>query len=156
MPTKKASTSSKSSSAKTTAAKKPAAKKAASTTKKSTVTTTASKTTNKSTAKKTAPQKATKAATGEARALVCAKGSDCFWVHDGPILKDLVELAEALADMPEQMFAHHVGGARHDFAQWVEHVLKDAETAAALRKAKKPATAHKVVVRQLNLYNLDR
>lgn len=86
--------------------------------------------------------------------LICATGTNCFWVNNGPILRDLVELERALDTMTEKIFSHHVSGSRNDFADWVEHVLKDQETAAALRRSKKPKTARTVVVRQLKLYTL--
>ncbi len=134
-------------------------KKTTKTTKKVTTKTTkaAPKKAVKKTAKKATVKQTTKAAgkkTQKAKVLVCAEGSDCFWVNEGPILKDLQELEKALGEMTEEVFAHHVGSTRHDFAEWVEHVLADTETAAALRKAKKPHTARKVVVRQLKLYQL--
>lgn len=109
----------------------------------------------KSTSKKT-PTSAAKKKSKTEKKLVAAKGQQCFWVNEGPILKDLIELQTALETMSDAIFAHHVTRERNDFAEWVEYVLKDAETAAALRKSKKPVTAHKVIVRQLKLYKLPK
>ena len=113
---------------------------------------TAKKTVKKATKKIT--NKPTKQAVTKSKHLVCATDDKCFWVNGGPILRDLVELEQAFDEMNEQMFSHHVAKNRNDFADWVESVLKDAETAAALRKAKKPNTARKVVIRQLKFYKL--
>jgi hypothetical protein len=110
-------------------------------------------TTKKAVAKKAATPKA-KAAGSKKRTMVVAKGPHCFWVNQGPILKDMQELADALKTMSEKMFAHHVNKDRNDFADWVEGVLKDADAAAALRKAKKPNTAHTVVIKYVKLYDL--
>lgn len=128
-------------------AAKSAAKKAV---KKSTVKKTAKKTEKKSTKKTSAKDKKV------SLKLVQAKDMKCFWVNQGPILKNLLELEVALEKMSDEMFGRHVSKNRNDFAEWVEHVLMDSETADALRKAKKPTTARKVVVRQLKLYKLPK
>lgn len=125
------------------------------TTKKAVVKKTNKKSVSKKLVKKVA-KKATIKKTSGAKKLVLATGADCFWVHNGPILKDMVELEKALGDMTEKMFAHHVAGKRNDFADWVEYVLKDVETATAIRKTKKPNTAHTVVKRQLKLYKSSK
>lgn len=122
--------------------------------KKAAVKKVAQKTTKKAPAKKAAAKKTVKKATG--KKLIVAKGPQCFWVNEGPILKNLLELEAALEAMSEEMFAHHVGGGRNDFADWVEYTLKDVDTAIALRKSKKPAAARKVVIKQLKLYKLPK
>tara|TARA_B100000508_G_C11459042_1_gene278241 strand:+ start:1623 stop:2015 length:393 start_codon:yes stop_codon:yes gene_type:complete len=117
---------------------------------------TAKKTTRK-VAKKTvkkAPKKTSrkKASRTARRALVCANGEQCFWVHDGPILQDLNELATALKNMHKEVFAHHVSTSRNDFADWVEHVLQDQACATDLRSRRSPSGARTVVVRHLRYY----
>ena len=101
-------------------------------------------------------KKTTSRVQNQGKKLVVAKGADCFWVHNGPILKNLLELEQALDAMSEHMFAHHVGRGRNDFAEWVEHTLKDAAAATDLRKARKPHTARTAIVRHLKFYNLPR
>ena len=123
--------------------------------------TTKKTTTKKTTVKKASPKKATKKVvskkavtkTGtQLKKVVIAKGSDCFWINNGPILKDLMELEKALQNMTGKVFAHHVSNKRNDFADWIEFVLKDSETATAFRKTKKPKTARSVLVKQLKFY----
>lgn len=107
---------------------------------------TASKATSskKSSAKKAKPD-------GD-RVLVCAHGEECFWTTDGRILTNLLELRDALEGMSQEIFSHHVTKDKNDFANWVEDILSDHELGASLRRAKKPATAHTVVVRRLKVY----
>lgn len=112
------------------------------------------KTITKKVAIKNTTLKSKGVAVNKKRKLVVAKGPNCFWVNQGPILKDLAELAEALKTMNEKVFMHHVRKDANDFANWVEHVLKDTETAAVLRKAKKPTTAYKAVVKAVKVYDL--
>lgn len=102
--------------------------------------------------KKTVSASASKAKTKNS--LVCAPEEQCFWVTDGKVLSNLTELKEALAQMTEDVFAYHVTKERNDFAEWIEHVLGDAELAASFRKSKKPNTAREVVVTRLKIYNI--
>jgi hypothetical protein len=70
-----------------------------------------------------------------ARPLVTAPPEKCFWVHHGPVLRDLRELRDALErQISDGQFAHHVGPERNDFADWVEHVLGEKTCARALRR----------------------
>ena len=73
--------------------------------------------------------------------LVVAEGEQQFWTNDGRILKDLVELRDALSKMEKHVFDHHVTGEKNDFADWVEFVLQDTSGASMLRSKKTPATA---------------
>ncbi len=68
------------------------------------------------------------------RELVVALEAECFWVHEGPVLKDLRDLAKAFKAMEDRQFSHHTQG-QNDFANWVEGVLADKPCAKALRKA---------------------
>lgn len=99
---------------------------------------------------KVAPKKAT--GTKAKKPLVHAKHEESFWVNNGQILANLVELKDALAEMDESIFSHHVSKEKNDFADWIEHVLEDAELASSLRKSKKPNTAHDIVVSRLRIY----
>lgn len=86
--------------------------------------------------------------------LVHAVGPECFWVMNGEILSNLLELRDALDHMTEDVFKYHVAKGRNDFADWVASVLKDRELGAALKKSRKPSTARIVIVRRLKAYNV--
>lgn len=105
-------------------------------------------------ATKKAAKKTTATNKKAGKVLVCAQASECFWTTDGSVLRDLRELEQALHTMTAKVYKYHVQKERNDFAQWVEHVLKDSGCAAALERAKTPKTAHTVVVRHLKLYQL--
>lgn len=109
------------------------------------------KKTKKTTAKKTKPSRKKPSA---AKMLVCAADQQCFWVTDGQILKDLVELKASLQSMTNEVFAHHVTHERNDFADWVESVLVDAECAAALRRSSTRRGAQSIITRCLKLYRI--
>ncbi len=59
-----------------------------------------------------------------------------FWVNNGPILKNIIELSVAAKKLTPQQFAHHVNQAKNDFAKWVEEIIRDSDLAKAVRKAK--------------------
>ncbi len=81
-------------------------------------------------------QRRTPARTPRVRPLVTAPPEHRFWVHYGPVLKDLRELREALQQhISEAQFRHHVGPHRNDFANWVEQVLDEVVCGRALRQA---------------------
>lgn len=84
--------------------------------------------------------------------LVTAPCEQCFWVTDGRVLSNLVELRDALASMSDDVFMYHVTKERNDFADWIEHVLNDSELASVFRKSKKSNTARDVVVSRLRIY----
>ncbi|MCB9810794.1 MAG: hypothetical protein H6779_01165 [Candidatus Nomurabacteria bacterium] len=108
--------------------------------------------------KRTAKPKAksiTKTTTKRARkTLIYADNEHSFWVTNGEILNNLVALHDALSKMDEDVFIHHVHDEKHDFADWVEHVLSDNTCAGDLRKAKSPKRARTVVAKHLKLYTI--
>ncbi len=86
--------------------------------------------------------------------LVCANSEQCFWVHDGTVLSNVLELRDTLSKIAEEIFQHHVNDEKNDFADWVQHVLQDVDLAKALRKAKKTEDAYAIVVKRLKAYNV--
>ena len=80
----------------------------------------------------------------------------CFWVFNGPILSDLLELKEALKhEITDEQFMHHVTGDHNDFSKWVEEALKDSNCAKALRVVKKKKTMVSVIEKCLKGYKTN-
>jgi hypothetical protein len=84
--------------------------------------------------------------------MVVASNYNSFWLNDGQILNTLKALEGVLKNMDNAVYKYHTNNGRHDFANWVEDVLKDIDCAAALKKAKTPKSAHAVVVKHLAFY----
>ena len=131
---------------------KKVAKKAVKKTAKKTTKKVAKKAVKKTTTK--TAKKVTKNNSKKQKNLVCAPEDKCFWTTDGQVLCDLQELKLAFGSMDDMVFLHHVTKEKNDFAEWVEHVLNDAECAAALRKSRKPASAKTVVIRHLRFHSV--
>ena len=70
------------------------------------------------------------------RILADASPEQCFWVNNGPIIRNLSEMANALACMKDEVFSHHVNKEKNDFGNWVRDVLKDEELANDIAKVK--------------------
>ena len=87
------------------------------------------------------------------KTLTVASSHNSFWMNDGQILNTLVALAGALREMKAAVYKYHTNNGRHDFANWVDDVLADAECASALRKCKTAKTAHAMVVKHLKGYS---
>lgn len=69
----------------------------------------------------------------------------CFWVNNGPVLKNLDELYNALPEMNKDTFKYHVNKEKNDFSNWVRDILGDQKLAEDITKAKsKSAIATKV------------
>lgn len=104
--------------------------------------------------KKTTVAKKVKSKPSTEKKLVQAKGVTAFWITDGTVLSNLIELRDAFQKMEKEVFSHHVNKDKNDFAEWVENVLNDADCASALRKSKTPTSSRTVVVRHLKVYKV--
>jgi len=91
----------------------------------------------------------------EKLALIQADENSSFWISNGPILKNIKDLADALGNMSEELFAYHVNAEKNDFAVWAENVLKDDVLARNLAKSKTLKAAIKAVSGRLKKYNIE-
>ena len=87
----------------------------------------------------------------EAKKYLCDVAPEqCFWVNNGPILKNIEELANALPDMAEDTFRHHVNNEKNDFSSWVRDIIGDAKLANDLLSSKNRDSALKKVRGRVN------
>ena len=63
-----------------------------------------------------------------------AKPEQYFLLLDGRPLKNLLELVEAMDEMTDEIFRHHVNDFRNDFATWAKEVFKEMELSEKLHK----------------------
>ena len=52
-------------------------------------------------------------------------GDKCFYICNGQVLKNLLELTDALEIMPNDVFIYHVNEQKNDFANWIKDVLME-------------------------------
>lgn len=61
---------------------------------------------------------------------------NCFWVLDGPNLRSLADLCQALPQMTDDQFHHHTKRDGNDFAKWIAEVLQEEELAKKIARLK--------------------
>jgi hypothetical protein len=59
-----------------------------------------------------------------------------FWINNGPVLSNLLDLYEALSEMNDEMWKYHTIRAGNDFAVWIEDVLCEPILARKIKKLK--------------------
>ena len=72
-----------------------------------------------------------------------------FFLADGRPLKNLLELADALEEMTDEIFQHHVNEHKNDFAKWASEVFNDEELALKLGHAKSRAHHQLIILKHL-------
>ncbi|MFC2135139.1 hypothetical protein ACFLTH_11020 [Bacteroidota bacterium] len=82
-----------------------------------------------------------------------ASSESCFYVVDGTCCNDLLQLSDAIDNMADDIFNHHVSDMHNDFANWIEHVFDEKELAKKVRNTKNKdklvAQILRLVVRRL-------
>ncbi|RLB07432.1 MAG: hypothetical protein DRG27_06465 [Deltaproteobacteria bacterium] len=59
-----------------------------------------------------------------------------FYLRDGRTLKNIKELLDALYDMHDDVFYHHVSNERNDFCNWINDVFGYKKLATQLKRIK--------------------
>ena len=72
-----------------------------------------------------------------------------FVVADGKKLKNIMELADALETMSEEIFRHHANEVRNDFSSWVKDVFYDHSLAEDISRAKNRLETQIVILKRL-------
>ena len=72
-----------------------------------------------------------------------------FVVADGRKLKNIIELADALETMSEEIFMHHANEFRNDFSSWVKDVFYDHSLAEDISRARNRLETQIAILRRL-------
>ncbi|MBI3035583.1 hypothetical protein HYY71_04630 [Candidatus Woesearchaeota archaeon] len=87
----------------------------------------------------------------EAKRYLCDTAPEqCFWVNNGPILKNIEELANALPNMSDEAFHHHVNSEKNDFSSWINGAIGDQKLANDILSSKNRESTIKKVRNRLN------
>lgn len=84
--------------------------------------------------------------------VINAEDESCFWVNNGPVLKNLEDLKKSLLAMGKETFDYHVNKEKNDFAVWVKNVLQDKALSGKLAKIKTVKSTIKAVEERLKKY----
>ena len=74
----------------------------------------------------------------------------CFWVNNGPILKNVEELADALESISEDAYNYHANKDKNDFSKWVSEIIGDQKLANDLLSSKNKSSAVNKIRARLN------
>ena len=83
------------------------------------------------------------------RILADVSPGQCFWVNNGPIVRNIYEMADVLANIKDETFRHHVNSEKNDIANWARDVLKDDELALSISKASSNSRIRKTIQRRI-------
>jgi len=72
-----------------------------------------------------------------------------FKLIDGSELKNLLELADALDKMSDDVFYYHINEQKNDFSNWIRDVFKEKELADNIVKRNSRIETEKVILRFL-------
>jgi len=72
-----------------------------------------------------------------------------FVVADGRKLKNIIELADALETMTEEIYSHHANEFKNDFSNWVKDVFYDHSLAEDISRARNRMETQIAVLRRL-------
>ena len=72
-----------------------------------------------------------------------------FIVADGTKLKSILELADALETMSEEIFRHHANDFKNDFSAWVKDVFYDHSLAEDISRAKNRLETQITILRRM-------
>ena len=91
---------------------------------------------DKAVKKKPVKKKPAKKTTTKKSKLRNAKPRHHFVLRDGRHIRNLLDLADAMDEMTDEIFFHHVNDFKNDFAAWVSEVFEDHDLSERLSKVK--------------------
>lgn len=74
----------------------------------------------------------------------------CFWVNNGPILKNIEALSNTLPEMGSDVFTHHVSPDKNDFGNWIRDVIGDQKLANDILSSRNKESMAKKVKARVN------
>ena len=80
-------------------------------------------------------------------------GDDRFFTVNGEHIESVLQLAQELEDMRDDIYIYHAEEDENDFANWVEHVFDEKELADELRDANDSDHAAHEIYKHLATYH---
>ncbi len=73
-----------------------------------------------------------------------------FYLNDGRILHNLIELRDSFKSMSDELYTYHVNSEKNDFYNWVNDIIKDTKLVKDLQKAKTKEAAEKKISQRVS------
>jgi len=68
-----------------------------------------------------------------------------FYIHEGPVLKNMEDLSKAIFEITEDQFSYHRNSLKNDFYMWVLGVIDDVKLAHDIARARTKETTRKKI-----------
>ncbi len=68
-----------------------------------------------------------------------------FYLNDGRILHNLIDLSNAFVSMSNELYAYHVTLEKNDFCNWISDVIHDDKLVKDLKKVNNKEEAGKII-----------
>lgn len=94
---------------------------------------------------KTVQKAKTTAKTKKPQSIIDASPECAFWMNNGPVVRNLVELKDALTSISDELYDYHTKRDGNNFSKWIDEVLKNAECAKRLLGAKTRQEAIRII-----------
>lgn len=98
---------------------------------------------------RTTKKSSKKAKEGSTKLLKKITPDKYFLVHDGTIIKSVLELVDVLEFMDDATFYYHVNNTRNDFYNWIKDVFEEPEIAARLLSTTDKRTMQVILLREI-------
>lgn len=72
-----------------------------------------------------------------------------FFLKDGRVLKDVVELAECLESISDDIFFHHVNDSRNDFSNWIRDIFGNIVLSEEIYAIKEPRKVQLIILKHI-------
>jgi len=75
-----------------------------------------------------------------------------FWLCDGGVLSNMVQLRNSLKRMSDGVFTYHVNAERNDFKNWIMDVVGDRKLAVSISKLKSSKAIYEKVAAAVRMH----
>jgi hypothetical protein len=74
-----------------------------------------------------------------------APAENCFWINNGPVIGNLLDLYDALGKIDDAQFKYHTARSGNDFAIWISEVICEPGLSKKVSKIKSREAMRKVI-----------
>jgi hypothetical protein len=72
-----------------------------------------------------------------------------FFLRDGRVLKDVIELADTLENINNDIFYHHVNNEKNDFSNWIKDIFENKELSEEIFTIREPRQMQVIILKHL-------
>ena len=77
------------------------------------------------------------------------KPENYFYLRDGRVLKDMIDLTECLETINNDIFCHHVNDSKNDFSNWIRDIFEKKDLAEEIMQIREPRQIQVIILKHL-------